>query len=666
VTLRILLCIPTYNNPRTIRQVVSDALELTSLSVLVVDDGSAEPVPPQLAGEDALASGRLNVLRLGPNRGKGVALQTAIRWALEHGFTHLLSVDGDGQHLLSEADKLIQLAVQKPWSLVIGQRRWESSDDVPEVSKFGRRFSNFWVKYQTGRTVQDSQSGYRLYPLFHLQTLRFFTRRYDFEIESLVRLMWKQVEVQEVEIDVHYPPAGLRVSHFDKLWDNVRISLLNTVLVVISLLRDHLGPWKVIAALAAGMASAAFLPFAALPWLLCALTLAFRWNGLVMLLGMFLMPLLWPALGLLSIPVASVAVGGARFWQLRASAPRTWTGKTRGGKLGNSFLRRVLQLCGLRAGYVVLWFIVPYFYIFAPRGRRSLHEYWRVIEPSLSGVGRRWAVLKHFYRFGQVLMDRAVQAQSQRSVFAVNTNGVENILQPLGAKQPLILLSSHVGGWDVAASILSREKTAGRFHMVHYRSEDFTFEKVIGPAGVKSMLVTEDPVLRVKQMLEKGELVGLMGDRPSNSNFELVPFFGHLLAVDIRALRIAAACKSSLLFTFGFRGQVAYDFFALPAFAPQFRADGPERPVQIRAWAADYAKALETKLRDYREQWFNFYPAFSQPPEPPPGVLPGIERNHLWQEWHKPQNSAPGLGSAPTANGVAQSPRSNRAVEEYK
>src|SRR5262249_27039737 len=119
-------------------------------------------------------------------------------------------------------------------------------------SRFGRKFSNFWVRYETERSISDSQSGLRIYPLFHLQNLRFRTRRYDFEIEVLIRLLWKGVKPREVEVEVHYPESSERVTHFRKGWDNLRISLLNTALVVVMLFQVKRPPSITAAAITVG------------------------------------------------------------------------------------------------------------------------------------------------------------------------------------------------------------------------------------------------------------------------------------------------------------------------------------------------------------------------------------------------------------------------------
>jgi len=119
-------------------------------------------------------------------------------------------------------------------AIIIGARNMDQSS-VPGGSSFGNRFSNFWFKLETGIAMPDTQSGYRLYPLKPLQQIHFFTHRFEFEIEVLVRSAWKGLPVVAVPVTVYYAPAGERVSHFRPVKDFARISVLNTVFVIITL-----------------------------------------------------------------------------------------------------------------------------------------------------------------------------------------------------------------------------------------------------------------------------------------------------------------------------------------------------------------------------------------------------------------------------------------------
>jgi uncharacterized protein (DUF2062 family) len=122
---------------------------------------------------------------------------------------------------------------KRPDSLIIGARNLQA-DGMPGKNTFANKFSNFWFKVETWQTLSDTQSGYRLYPLNKLAGMRFFTPRYEFEVEIIVRATWRDIEVFNIPIKVLYPED--RISHFRPLHDFTRISILNTVLVLVALL----------------------------------------------------------------------------------------------------------------------------------------------------------------------------------------------------------------------------------------------------------------------------------------------------------------------------------------------------------------------------------------------------------------------------------------------
>jgi glycosyltransferase involved in cell wall biosynthesis len=214
------IVIPVYNNPLTIEGVAVAALK-TGAHVIVVDDGSE---PEVVLGAE---SDRLELLRHTSNRGKGEAILTGGNRARALGFASFFVLDADGQHFPEEIARFEDARLET--CIVIGCRRFE--ENVPDSSKFGRKFSNFWVRVETGRMLEDTQSGFRSYPVSVLD-LPLRKKRYDFEIEVLVRHLWSGGCVEEVEIGVYYPRPEERVSHFDKVRDNVRLSLLHTSLVL--------------------------------------------------------------------------------------------------------------------------------------------------------------------------------------------------------------------------------------------------------------------------------------------------------------------------------------------------------------------------------------------------------------------------------------------------
>lgn len=224
-----IIVVPVYNHGATLRDVVQRALT-AGWPVLVVDDGSTDD------GWQQIADLNCHKLRLPVNRGKGAAIMAGAQKASELGFGQIVTVDADGQHDPTEAELLAEkaAALGRP-AIVIGARRMVQ-ETVPRASLFGRSFSNFWVRLETGQEMPDTQSGMRLYPLRELLLLKARSSRYDFEIEVLVRAAWAGVILASVDISVHYPPSGERVSHFSQLRDNLRLTVLHTRLLLRRLL----------------------------------------------------------------------------------------------------------------------------------------------------------------------------------------------------------------------------------------------------------------------------------------------------------------------------------------------------------------------------------------------------------------------------------------------
>ncbi len=226
-----LIVIPVYNHGSTLVDVVHRAIA-TGYQVLVVDDGSDDNCLAPLANLQCQS------LQLPRNMGKGAAILHGAQYAASLGFETMVTIDADGQHDPADITGLIAEAqrIAAP-CLVLGARRM-IQESVPASSHFGKHFSNFWVRLECGYDLADTQTGFRLYPVKQLLSLRLTRTRYDFEIESLVKLAWAGIAVSSAAIQVHYPPAGQRISHFHKFKDNIRLSLLHSRLIM-----RRLMPW---------------------------------------------------------------------------------------------------------------------------------------------------------------------------------------------------------------------------------------------------------------------------------------------------------------------------------------------------------------------------------------------------------------------------------------
>lgn len=224
---KICVIIPTFNNQKTIVEVVNDVQKYCD-DILVVNDGSFDETSSLI---DSFKE--IDVIGYKKNIGKGHAIRQGFNRALELGFDYAITIDADGQHFADDLQIFAEKHKENPDALIIGSRNI-AADGMPSKNTFANKFSNFWFWVETGDKLPDTQSGFRLYPIKFYKKSKFFTKKYEFEIEVMVRSAWSGIKILPVPIKVDYPED--RVSHFRPLPDFTRISLLNTCLVLITYL----------------------------------------------------------------------------------------------------------------------------------------------------------------------------------------------------------------------------------------------------------------------------------------------------------------------------------------------------------------------------------------------------------------------------------------------
>jgi glycosyltransferase involved in cell wall biosynthesis len=216
--------IPVYNHAGTVAQVIKDAQALR-LPIFAVDDGSTDNTCDQIKKIKGI-----QILRHPQNQGKGAAIMTGFvaatavaDWAI--------TIDADGQHYPEDVLKLIQAVPKNTRPIIVGARTYKVGEHVPWTSRFGRKFSNFWVLVSGGPALSDSQSGMRIYPLPEALNLETKARHFQFEVEILVQAKRKGIPIIEAPVRVNYNPNGERISHFRPFVDFLRNSSTFTRLI---------------------------------------------------------------------------------------------------------------------------------------------------------------------------------------------------------------------------------------------------------------------------------------------------------------------------------------------------------------------------------------------------------------------------------------------------
>jgi glycosyltransferase involved in cell wall biosynthesis len=225
MNLRCAIVIPAYNHGRQLGDVLAKALRI-GFPVFVVDDGSTDSTPQILA-----SFSHVTVIRHEMNQGKGASLLDGFSLALKVA-DYAITLDADGQHNPNDILSLVRAVPERERPLVLGTRLGMEHAHVPWTSRWGRRFSNFWVWASCGKWIADSQSGFRLYPLPETLSLGAASRRFQFEVEILVRAAWAGIPVLEAPVSARYESAKERISHFRPFVDFMRNFSVFTKLIL--------------------------------------------------------------------------------------------------------------------------------------------------------------------------------------------------------------------------------------------------------------------------------------------------------------------------------------------------------------------------------------------------------------------------------------------------
>ena len=228
-----IIAIPFYNHLDLFKS-VAERLKKYANFVLLVNDGSCDNETKGV--EEICKKYGFMYLKLQKNSGKGGAVMAALKYAKEHGYSHLLQVDADGQHDYEDIEKFLRISKDNPTYLICGAPVYDNS--APKSRLYGRKITKFWVSIETFSTkIDDTMCGFRVYPVLSVSKILpiLYFKRMGFDIEILVKSFLNGIQIINVPTKVFYPKEG--ISHFKGFKDNFEISLMHATLCCYALYR---------------------------------------------------------------------------------------------------------------------------------------------------------------------------------------------------------------------------------------------------------------------------------------------------------------------------------------------------------------------------------------------------------------------------------------------
>lgn len=223
-----LVLIPSYNTGAKVLETVNDARQLWK-PVWVVVDGSTDGSSEALLKRQEKDPG-LRVFVLPRNLGKGAAVLHGLREAVAAGFTHVLTMDADGQHPAAKIPEFMRASQRAPDTMILGRPVFDLS--APKLRVGGRKISNWWANLETlWAGIDDSLFGFRVYParaLLEVMSASRWMRRFDFDVEAAVRMIWSGIQPANLDAPVRYfSPEEGGVSHFQYVRDNALLTWMH-------------------------------------------------------------------------------------------------------------------------------------------------------------------------------------------------------------------------------------------------------------------------------------------------------------------------------------------------------------------------------------------------------------------------------------------------------
>lgn len=282
-----------------------------------------------------------------------------------------------------------------------------------------------------------------------------------------------------------------------------------------------------------------------------------------------------------------------------------WSGRSKGFVLGYQIFILFIKKLGVPAAYLLLYFVVPVYYIFLQKARRSLYVTFKEV-PELKYSNLHCLIFNNFFNLGKTLVDNFGILTNNRSKYSYVGNGEEYLIDLINKSQPAILISAHIGSWNIAGELL-KEK-GGMINVVMYDGEAKKIkrlvEKNIGESNYNIIEIKDDlsHLFKIKNAIDNKELICIHADRYiEGSNTITARIFDKKVQLPMGPFSIASKLNIPYSFVFCFRKSI-YKY--------QFSATKPELSNDPQIIANEFAEILSEKLSKRPEQWFNYFNIF--------------------------------------------------------
>ena len=282
-----------------------------------------------------------------------------------------------------------------------------------------------------------------------------------------------------------------------------------------------------------------------------------------------------------------------------------WEGKSKGTVLGYKIFIFFIKNLGVRSAYVLLYFVAFYYFLFSVKSTRSIYYYFRK-RLQYSRLKSVLSVYKSYYTFGKTIIDKTAISSGLKNQFTYEFDGVETILDLLDKKQGGIMISAHVGNFEIAEFFFEEIDTRSQISLVTTDAERRNIkeymEKVTVRSNIKFILVGDDMshIFEINNALSNGDLVCFTGDRyMKGSKVMTESLLGEAAHFPAGPFMLASRLNVPVLFVYVMKEtNKHYHLYSR-------RAQSKNRDAQ--GLLKEYTQSVEWMLKKYPLQWFNYF-----------------------------------------------------------